>query len=99
MAQQSVKSSREASSYFSIGVASRPFKIMSNLYPSACPGIVLSQSKAEINRWRADSSAVQLYMGSKGSKGSPGKYICVTKRVANAGPNSEKCTCAGRHAL
>ena len=29
----------------------------------------------------------------------PGKYICVTRRVANAGPNSEKWMCAGRHAL
>ena len=45
---------------------------------------------ARPDRWRAFSSAVQLKMGSKASSGSPGKYICVTSRVANAGPNNEK---------
>ena len=47
-------------------------------------------SRSEAGRVRASSSAVQLKIGSKGSSGSPGKYICVTRRVAKAGPKSEK---------
>ena len=44
---------------------------------------------------RALSSAVQLKIGSAASSGSPGKYICVTRRVAKAGPKTEKWMCAG----
>src|SRR5262249_29610883 len=83
----------------SIGVASRPRRTMSNVYPSAWSGTVVSQSKVPINRRRARSSRMLVYIGSKSSSGSPGKYICVTRRVTNAGPNSEKWMCAGRHAL
>src|SRR5207302_3696417 len=85
--------------HVSIGVASRPRNTMSNLYPRAFSGMVVSQSKAEISRLRARSSAVELKMGSHPSSGSPGKYICVTSRVANAHPKIEKWICAGRHAL
>src|SRR3984957_17737578 len=46
--------------YSSSGVASRPLKTMSNRYPSAVFGMVLSQSNAEISRFRASSSAVAL---------------------------------------
>ena len=48
---------------------------------------------------RARSSAVQLKIGSAPSSGSPGKYIWVTRRVAKAGPKTEKWMCAGRQAL
>jgi len=50
-------------------------------------------------RWRAAASGTELKIGSKGSSGSPGKYICVTSRVPKLGPKSEKCRCAGRQAL
>ena len=61
--------------------------------------VVVSQSKAETSRRRALSSAVQLKIGSCASSGSPGKYICVTRRVAKAGPKTEKWMCAGRQAF
>ena len=50
-------------------------------------------------RSRALASLTELKIGSKANSGSPGKYICVTKRVRNDGPNSEKWMCAGRQAL
>ena len=41
------------------------------------------------------SSGTELKIGSYGKSGSPGKYICVTSRCANARPSSEKWMCAG----
>ena len=38
---------------------------------------------------------MELKIGSKGKSGSPGKYICVTSRVKNDGPNKEKWMWAG----
>ena len=61
-------------------------------------GAVSARSNAAISRSRARSGTARK-IGSSSSSGSPGKYICVTSRVANAGPNTEKCRCAGRHAL
>src|SRR4029079_12296480 len=75
---------------FSVGVASRPRSTISNRKPSACSGIVLSQSKSETRRLRACWSGMQQYIGSYSSNGSPGKDICVTRRVMNSCPNSEK---------
>ena len=40
-----------------------------------------------------------MKIGSNGNSGSPGKYICVTRRVRKVGPNSEKWICAGRQAF
>ena len=38
-------------------------------------------------------------IGSAANSGSPGKYICVTRRSVNARPKIEKWMWAGRHAL
>jgi len=53
----------------------------------------------ETIRSRAFGSRTALKIGSYGKRGSPGKYICVTRRCANAVPSSEKWMCAGRQAL
>ena len=58
-----------------------------------------SRSKMEINRILPLSVGIALKIGSKAKSGSPGKYICVTSRGKKLRPNTEKCTCAGRHAL
>ena len=50
-------------------------------------------------RSRAPGSRTALKIGSWAKSGSPGKYICVTSRCANAVPSSEKWMCAGRQAL
>ena len=56
-------------------------------------------SKRATIRSRACASRTDWKIGSYSNSGSPGKYICVTSRVANAGPNSEKWMCAGRQAF
>jgi hypothetical protein len=64
------------------------------------PGVsVVSQSKPEIIRSRAFGSRTELKIGSSEKSGSPGKYICVTRRCVNARPNSEKWMCRGRQAF
>src|SRR5439155_24819051 len=70
----------------------------SNRYASAHSGTVASRSNPAISRPRA-AAGTELKIGSWPKSGSPGKYICVTRRWANACPNSEKCRCAGRQAL
>src|SRR6185436_20517388 len=49
---------------FSIGVASRPRSTTSKRYASAYSGMVFSQSKSEMSRLRAFSSATQVNIGS-----------------------------------
>src|SRR5437667_431913 len=51
-----------------------------------------------MSRLRPASSGTLLYTGSSARSGSPGKYICVTRRWIGALPMSEKWMCAGRHA-
>ena len=72
---------------------------MSHWYASAHSGLVLDRSKRAIIRSRARGSRTELKIGSYSNSGSPGKYICETSRVANAGPNSEKWMWAGRQAF
>ena len=48
---------------------------------------------------RAFSSVTELKIGSNGNSGSPGKYICVTRRETKEWPNTEKWMWAGRQAL
>src|SRR5262249_14638029 len=83
----------------SSGVAAGPPSTMSKRKPSAHSGDVVSQSKREIIRSRADASRTELKMGSYGNSGSPGKYIWVTRRWAKERPNSERWMCAGRQAF
>src|ERR1700750_870686 len=59
----------------------------------------MSRSNAAISRLRACSSGTAWKIGSNASSGSPGKYIWVTRRVANAGPKYEKWMWFGRQAL
>src|SRR5205085_6747358 len=52
----------------STGVDWRPRRMMSNRKPSAWLGMVVSQSKSEMSRFRAFSSGMLLKTGSNGSK-------------------------------
>jgi hypothetical protein len=72
---------------------------MSKLYASAHSGTVSDRSKLEIIRSRSRSPRTALKIGSWKKSGSPGKYICVTSRVANAVPNSDMWMCAARQAF
>ena len=83
----------------SIGVERDPRSTMSNRYPSARSGTVVSQSNVEMSRPRARSSGMLRKIGSCERSGSPGKYICVTRRDTIPAPKSEKWMCDGRHAL
>jgi hypothetical protein len=47
-------------------------------------------SNFETRRCRACSSGIEFSTGSMGINGSPGKYICVMRRLRKPVPNSEK---------
>src|SRR5579884_806359 len=72
---------------------------MSQRKQSAHSGSVVARSKRATSSSRARGSRTALKIGSYGWSGSPGKYICVTRRWANARPKTEKWMCAGRHAF
>src|SRR5262249_51909817 len=72
------------------GVASGPPRTMSNRNPSAVSGTVLSMSKRAMSRSRTAGSGIDWKIGSYSNSGSPGKYICVTRRWWNERPNTEK---------
>ena len=76
-----------------------PRSTTSHWYPSAHSGSVVGRSKRAIIRSRACGSRTDWKIGSYSNSGSPGKYIWVTSRVANAVPNREKWMWAGRQAF
>src|SRR5947209_19414393 len=82
----------------SIGVAFVPRRTISHSKPSPHSGIVVKSEKRDTIRCRAFGST-DVNIGSKSKSGSSGKYICVTRRERNDGPNSEKWMCAGRQAF
>jgi len=81
---------REAAHDASIGVAFEPRSTISNVKPSAHSGSVTLMSNFDTSRSRARSSGIELSTGSIGINGSPGKYICVIRRLRKPVPNSEK---------
>src|SRR6185503_7476306 len=72
---------RDAGHHTSAGVASRPRSTMSHRKPSPQSGTVRSMSNDDTMRSRIPGSRTELKIGSSGCSGSPGKYICVTRRV------------------
>jgi len=71
--------------------------VITTVVPSTCKPY--PSPNVDTRRRRAFASGMLMYMGSRVSSGSPGKYICVTSRPVSDGPNTEKWMWAGRQAL
>src|SRR5579859_2521860 len=74
----------------SSGVRRGPQTTRSKQNPKAHSGRVVAWSYVATRRWRAAASGTLLKIGSSGSNGSPGKYICVTSRCRKLTPKMEK---------